>query len=130
VAKTTAVTAFTHRRPARNPFPEHLPRERVVVPGPITCLCCGGGRLRKAWGDDHRDAGIDFRANGKVIQYVRESAPQINSRPERYSGTTPLAWSSTPKIGSLHNGRLLCSYKCKLYQGASIDAKELNALSS
>ena len=23
------------------------PRERVLVPGPTTCLCCGGGRLRK-----------------------------------------------------------------------------------
>ena len=47
VAKTTTVAAFTRKRPARKPFPEHLPRERVIVPGPTTCLCCGGGRLRK-----------------------------------------------------------------------------------
>ena len=47
VAKTTTVAAFTRKRPARNPFPEHLPRERVIVPGPTACLCCGGGRLRK-----------------------------------------------------------------------------------
>lgn len=46
VAKTTAVTAFTRRRPARKPFPEHLPRERVIVPGPTICVCCGGSRLR------------------------------------------------------------------------------------
>jgi transposase len=46
-AKTTTVTAFTRKRPARKPFPEHLPRERVLVPGPTTCACCGGGRLRK-----------------------------------------------------------------------------------
>src|SRR6202163_4636275 len=47
VAKTTTVAAFTRRRPARKPFPEHLPRERVIVPGPAACLCCGGDRLRK-----------------------------------------------------------------------------------
>jgi transposase len=33
VARTTSVVAFTRKRPARKPFPEHLPRERVVVPG-------------------------------------------------------------------------------------------------
>ena len=46
VAKTTTVAAFTRKRPARKPFPEHLPRERVIVPGPAACLFCGGGRLR------------------------------------------------------------------------------------
>src|SRR5713226_3644780 len=46
VAKTTNVVAFTRKRPARQPFPEHLPRERVVEPGPTACLCCGGARLR------------------------------------------------------------------------------------
>ena len=30
-AGTTQVKVFTRRRPARKPFPEHLPRERVVV---------------------------------------------------------------------------------------------------
>ena len=34
VAKTTNVAAFTRKHPARQPFPEHLPRERVVEPGP------------------------------------------------------------------------------------------------
>jgi transposase len=32
-ARTTQVAAFTRKRPSRKPFPEHLPRERVVVPG-------------------------------------------------------------------------------------------------
>ena len=40
-AKTTNVTPFTRNRPSRQPFPEHLPRERVVVPAPTTCNCCG-----------------------------------------------------------------------------------------
>src|SRR6202049_3763243 len=47
VAKTTNVVAFTRRRPARQPFPEHLPRERVVEPAPMACQCCGGTRLRQ-----------------------------------------------------------------------------------
>ena len=46
-AKTTTVAGFTRARPARRPFPEHLPRERVVVPGPVACACCGGTRLSK-----------------------------------------------------------------------------------
>lgn len=47
VAKTTEVKAFTRQRPARKPFPEHLPRERIVEPAPTTCACYGGNRLRK-----------------------------------------------------------------------------------
>src|SRR5437588_10541956 len=40
VAKTTNVAAFTRKRPARQPFPEHLPRARGVAPGPTACLGC------------------------------------------------------------------------------------------
>jgi uncharacterized protein (UPF0305 family) len=46
-AKITRVAAFTRKRPARKPFPEHLPRERVIVPGPTACPCCDGTRLSK-----------------------------------------------------------------------------------
>src|SRR5665648_328442 len=35
--RTTTVAAFTRKRPSRQPFPDHLPRERVVVPGPAAC---------------------------------------------------------------------------------------------
>jgi transposase len=41
-ADSTAVRPFTRRKPARAPFPAHLPRERVVIPGPTACPCCGG----------------------------------------------------------------------------------------
>jgi transposase len=47
VAKTTAVAGFTRKRPERNTFPDHLPRERVVTDPPTACECCGGKRLRK-----------------------------------------------------------------------------------
>ena len=33
-AGTTQVKGFARRKPARKPFPAHLPRERVVVPAP------------------------------------------------------------------------------------------------
>lgn len=46
-ARTTNVAPFTRKRPSRQPFPAHLPRERVVEPAPAACLCCGGARLRK-----------------------------------------------------------------------------------
>jgi transposase len=46
-AKTTKVASFTRQRPSRKPFPEHLPRERRIVPGPTACACCGGARLSK-----------------------------------------------------------------------------------
>lgn len=42
-----AVTAFERRRPARKPFPEHLPRERVLIDAPTSCTCCGSARIVK-----------------------------------------------------------------------------------
>jgi transposase len=35
------------RHPVRKPFPEHLPRERVLVPAPTSCPCCGSIKLSK-----------------------------------------------------------------------------------
>src|ERR1700676_1270855 len=71
VAKTTTVAAFTRKRPARTPFPAHLPRERVIVPGPAACLCCGGDRLRKL-GEDVTETLEVIPRQWKVIQHVRE----------------------------------------------------------
>jgi len=71
VAKTTNVVAFTRKRPARQPFPEHLPRERVVEPGPGACPCCGGERLRKL-GEDITETLEVIPRQWKVIQHVRE----------------------------------------------------------
>jgi transposase len=71
VAKTTNVVAFTRKRPARQPFPEYLPRERVVEPGPGACPCCGGERLRKL-GEDITETLEVIPRQWKVIQHVRE----------------------------------------------------------
>ena len=71
VAKTTNVAGFTRKRPSRQPFPEHLPRERVVEPGPAACLCCGGTRLRKL-GEDVTETLEVIPRQWKMIQHVRE----------------------------------------------------------
>jgi transposase len=70
VAKTT-VAAFERRRPARKPFPEHLPRERVVVEAPTSCSCCGSGRIVKM-GEDITETLEVVPRQWKVIQTVRE----------------------------------------------------------
>jgi transposase len=71
VAKTTTVAAFTRKRPERNTFPDHLPRERVVIDPPTTCECCGGARLRKLGEDVTRTLETQPR-QWKVIETVRE----------------------------------------------------------
>jgi transposase len=71
VEKTTTVAAFSRKRPARQPFPAHLPRERVVEPAPTACLCCGSPRLRKL-GEDITETLEIIPRQWKVIQHVRE----------------------------------------------------------
>ena len=36
IARTTTVAGFTRQRPERHTFPEHLPRDRVVIDPPTT----------------------------------------------------------------------------------------------
>src|SRR5271170_5384122 len=71
VAKTTNVRAFTRRPAERNTFPDHLPRERVVIDPPTVCECCGGSRLRKLGEDVTRTLETQPR-RWKVIETVRE----------------------------------------------------------
>jgi transposase len=65
------VQAFERRKPARRPLPEHLPRERVVVPPPSACPCCGGVNLRKI-GEDITETLESTPRQWKVMQHVRE----------------------------------------------------------
>ena len=71
VAKTMSVRAFTRKRPERNTFPDHLPRERVVIDPPTVCDCCGGMRLRKLGEDVTRTLEVIPR-QWKVVETVRE----------------------------------------------------------
>ena len=71
VARTTTVRGFTRTRPERHTFPEHLPRERVVIDPPTACECCGGNRLRKLGEDVTRTLELVPR-QWKVVETVRE----------------------------------------------------------
>ena len=70
-AASTQVRAFTRRRPARQPFPAHLPRERIIVPGPTACACCGSTKLAKL-GEDVTETLEVVPRQWKVVQHVRE----------------------------------------------------------
>ena len=70
-SRATTVTSFERRRPSRKPFPEHLPRERVVIAAPGSCPCCGSTRLSKL-GEDITETLEVIPRQWKVIQTVRE----------------------------------------------------------
>lgn len=65
------VAAPTRQKPARRPLPNHLPRHRVLHPGPEACPCCGGTALRKL-GEDVTETLERIPASWRVIQHVRE----------------------------------------------------------
>ena len=95
-AKTTNVAPFTRKRPSRQPFPEHLPRERVVVPSPTTCDCCGGSRLRRL-GETVTETLEVIPRQWKVIQHVREKMTcrdcETISEPPAPFHVTPRGWA-------------------------------------
>jgi len=70
-ARPTQVKSFERRRPARKPFPAHLPRERVVIAAPSACPCCGSHKLSKL-GEDVTETPEVIPRQWKVIQTVRE----------------------------------------------------------
>src|SRR5690348_17329419 len=70
-ARTQTVQSFQRKRPARKPFPEHLPRERILIPVPECCPCCGSTKLSKL-GEDITETLEVIPRQWKVIQTVRE----------------------------------------------------------
>ena len=95
-AKTMTVAAFARKRPSRQPFPAHLPRERVVVPGVTACPCCGGTRLRKL-GETITETLEVIPRQWKVIQHVREKMTCRNcekiSEPPAPFHVVPRGWA-------------------------------------
>jgi transposase len=94
--KTTQVSSFERKRPSRKPLPEHLPRERVVIPGPTACACCGGTRLSKL-GEDITETLEVIPRQWKVIQHVRErfscrDCETIEQAPAPFH-VTPRGWA-------------------------------------
>jgi transposase len=70
-ARSQTIQSFQRKRPSRKPFPDHLPRERVVVAAPASCPCCGSDRLSKL-GEDITETLEVVPRKWKVIQTVRE----------------------------------------------------------
>jgi transposase len=70
-ARTQTVESFQRKRPSRKPFPDHLPRERIVIAAPESCPCCGSAKLSKL-GEDITETLEVIPRQWKVIQTVRE----------------------------------------------------------
>jgi transposase len=66
----TTVRPFMRAKPVRAPLPAHLSRERVVLPSPTSCPCCGG-KLAKL-GETITETLESIPRSYKVIQTVRE----------------------------------------------------------
>jgi transposase len=69
--KTQKVRSFERKRPVRQPFPDDIERERVVLPAPTQCPCCGSARLSKL-GESVTSTLEEIPRRFKVIDTVRE----------------------------------------------------------
>jgi transposase len=92
------------RRPARKPFPEHLPRERVIVEAPTTCACCGSARIVKL-GEDVTETLEVIPRQWKVIQTVREKftcrdCEKISQPPAPFH-PTPRGWAGPNLLATI-----------------------------
>ena len=103
-AKTTRVGGFERKRPARKPFPEHLPRERVVVEPPCACPACGSTRLSKL-GEDITETLEVIPRQWKVIQTVREKfscrACEVVAQPPAPFHVVPRGWAGASFLAML-----------------------------
>jgi len=102
--KTSIVRAFERRRPSRKPFPEHLPRERVVIEAPAACTCCGSGRIVKL-GEDITETLEVIPRQWKVIQTVREKftcrdCERISQPPAPFH-PTPRGWAGPNLLATI-----------------------------
>ena len=102
--RTTKVKGFERRRPSRRPFPEHLPRERVVVPAPESCTCCGSQRLSKL-GEDVTETLEVIPRQWKVIQTVREKftcrdCEKLSQAPAPYHAV-PRGWAGPNLLATI-----------------------------
>lgn len=102
--KATNVVAFERKRPVKKPFPEHLPRERVVIPTPCTCPACGGVRLSKL-GEDVTETLEVIPRSWKVIQTVREKVScrdcETISQPPAPFHVVPRGWAGPSFLAML-----------------------------
>lgn len=95
-AAGTKVKGHARKPRGRKPFPAHLPRERVVLPAPKACPCCGSDKLSKL-GEHITETLEEIPRSFKVIQTVREkfscrSCEKITQPPAPFH-PTPRGWA-------------------------------------
>jgi transposase len=66
----SSVRPHMRAKPVRGPLPAHLPRERLVLPSPVSCPCCGGKLVKL--GEAITETLESIPRSYKVIQTVRE----------------------------------------------------------
>lgn len=91
--KTQAVRAFTRKRPVRQPWPEDIECERIVLDAPTACACCGGSRLSKL-GEDVTRTLEEIPRRFKVIETVRE---KFTCRDCEAISQAPAPFHATPR---------------------------------
>lgn len=103
-ASTTSIATFERKRSVRKPFPEHLPRERVIIPAPCVCPACGGSRLSKL-GEDVTETLEVIPRSWKIIQTVREKVScrdcQTISQPPAPFHVVPRGWAGPSFLAML-----------------------------
>jgi transposase len=103
-ARISSVPAFERRRPTRKPFPDHLPRERVVIAAPASCTCCGSNRIVKM-GEDITETLEQVPRQWKVIQTVREKFTcrecETISQPPAPFHATPRGWAGPNLLAAI-----------------------------
>ena len=92
-ARTRTMKSFERKRPSRKPFPNHLPRERIVIAAPDSCPCCGSAKLSKL-GEDITETLEVIPRQWKVIQTVRE---KFSCRQCETIAQSPAAFHVTPR---------------------------------
>ena len=103
-SETSKVKGFRRRRSGRKPFPAHLPRERVVVPAPTSCACCGSEKLSKI-GEDVTETLEAIPRRWKVIRTVREKftcrdCEKISQPPAPFHAT-PRGWAGPNLLATI-----------------------------
>lgn len=102
---SATVKTFTRRRSTgRKPFPEHLPRRRVVIEPSANCSCCGSSRLRKIGEDVTRTLEVIPR-QWEVVETVREKfscrdCEKISQPPAPFHAT-PRGWAGPSFLAML-----------------------------
>lgn len=105
----TTVGSHPRKKPSRQPFAAHWPRERVVLPSPTSCFCCGSTKIVKM-GEDVTETMEVIPRSFKVLQTVREKftcrdcekisqPPPSHVIPRGFAGPSLLAMIAFEKYG-------------------------------